>query len=98
MTTLTIRNVPPTLAARISEAAQGEGLNREQLLRRLLIERFGEPQMMLAFIRADRPGEINYQFCPECGQDMHELWFAVTSARGLIGPVCAGCAGCAVTD
>ena len=92
MTDLLIRNVPPTLAASISEAAQGEGLNREQLLRRLLDERFGEPQTMLAFIRADRPGEVDYRFCPECGQDMTALWFAVTSARTLVGPVCAGCA------
>ena len=92
MTDLLIRNVPPTLAASISEAAQGTGESQQQFLLRFMSEHFGEPLMMLAFIRADRPGEMDYQFCPECGQDMNELWFGITSARTLVGPVCAGCA------
>ena len=92
MTDIMIRNVPTDLAARISEAAQAEGLNREQFLRQVLAERFGDPLIVLAWFRADRPGEADIEHCPECGQDMNDMFFGVTSARTLTGPVCAGCA------
>lgn len=92
MTTIVIRNVPPTLAARLDEAAQGEGLSREEFLRRFLAAAFVEPHPFLAWLKTDRPGELHPQSCPECGQDMAELWFGVMSNRTLAGPVCAGCA------
>lgn len=95
MTTIVVRNISPTLAAFLTEAAQGMGLSREEFIRRHLAERFTEPLAVIAWLKADRPGEVDYPHCPECGQDMTELWFAVTSARTLTGPVCAGCA---VTD
>lgn len=92
MTTLYIRNVPATLAASIDEAAQGQGQSREEFLRRLLSERFSEPLAVIAWIRSDRSGETEYDACPECGQDMTERWFAITTARTLAGPVCVACA------
>lgn len=94
MTDIMIRNIPDDLAASITEAAQAEGLNREQLLRQLLTERFGKPLAVLAWLRADRPGEVEFVHCPECGQDNapDDLWFAISSARTLTGPVCGRCA------
>lgn len=92
MTTLTIRNVSPTLAASIDEAASTVGQSREEFLRRLLAERFSEPLAVIAWIRSDRDGETEYDSCPECGQDMTGRWFAITTARTLSGPVCEACA------
>lgn len=92
MTTLYIRNVPPSLAASVDEAARGQGQSREEFLRRLLSERFSEPLAVVAWLRSDRNGETEYYACPECGQDMAERWFAITTARTLTGPICEACA------
>lgn len=95
MTALLIRDVPDALVRRIDEAADAAGQSRQAFLLAHLVARFGEPQPVAGWIRADRQGELlasEGAECAECGQPLDWPFFGVLADGSIHGPVCEGCA------
>ena len=95
-----IRNVPEaTLAALDADAARKRQSRQERLLD-LLNQHYGEPPVVIAWMKADRNGELTLaggsddepDICCECGQDLDAVWIGVLSDGTMHMPVCSGCA------
>ena len=100
MNSLLIRNVSPDTLRRLKEDAERRGVTQQELLTALLSERYGDPPLVVAWIKATRNGELSLSggsddepaLCAECGQDLDWPWIGVLSDGSLHMPVCTGCA------
>ena len=96
MADILIRNVPDALSERIQAAARDGRTSRQDLLLDLLTATYGDPPLIVAWFRADRPGELDADApCPNCGQPLAEVWAGLLSNGQWVAPRCQWCA---VTD
>ena len=94
-----IRNVPEsTLAALDADAARKRQSRQDRLLD-LLNQHYGEPPVVMCWLKSDRNGELNLSgsddepdTCAECGGDLDAVWIGVLSDGTMHMPVCSGCA------
>lgn len=95
-----IRNVDDAILAALDADAARKRQSRQDKLLDLLNQHYGEPPVVMAWIKADRNGELNLSgseepdVCTECGQDLDAVWIGVLSDGSLHMPVCSGCAHC----
>lgn len=97
---LLIRNVPPDTLHRLKEDAARRNLSQNDLILALLNERYGEPPVVVAWLKATRNGELALAggsddepaICAECGQDLDWPWIGILGDGSMHMPVCTGCA------
>lgn len=93
-----IRNVSETILAALDADAARRKVSRQQRLIDLLDQHYGDPPVVIAWLKADRNGELELaggeepDVCIECGQDLDAVWIGVLSDGSLHMPVCSGCA------
>lgn len=93
-----IRNVDDAILAALDADAARKRQSRQDKLLDLLNQHYGEPPVVMAWIKADRNGELTLtggeepDTCAECGQDLDVIWIGVLSDGSLHMPVCSGCA------
>lgn len=95
-----IRNVPDDILAALDADAARKRISRQDLLTDILAKHYGDPPVVVAWIKADRNGELPLaggsddepDTCAECGGDLDAVWIGVLSDGTLHMPVCSGCA------
>lgn len=93
-----IRNVDDAILAALDADAARKRQSRQDKLLDLLNQHYGEPPVVMAWIKADRNGELNLSgseepdTCAECGGDLDTVWIGILSDGSLHMPVCSGCA------
>lgn len=89
-----IRNVSPDTLQRLKADAERRGVTQQELLIDLLNQKYGDPPVVVAWMKATRAGELNGEEvdCIECGQPLDWPWFGILSDGSLHMPVCTGCA------
>lgn len=100
MNNLLIRNVSGETLQRIKSDAERRGVTQQELLIDLLNKTYGDPPVVMAWIKATRNGELALTggsddeptSCIECGQPLDWPWIGILSDGSLHMPVCTGCA------
>ena len=97
MNNLLIRNVSGETLQRIKSDVERRGVTQQELLIDLLNKTYGDPPVVVAWLKATRNGELclagdEPATCVECGQDLDHVWIGVLSNGTLHMPVCSGCA------
>ena len=94
-----IRNVPDSLLAALDADAASKRQSRQDRLLDLLNQHYGEPPVVMCWLKSDRNGELNLSgsddepdTCAECDSDLDAVWIGVLSDGTLHMPVCSGCA------
>lgn len=94
-----IRNVPDSILAALDADAASKRQSRQDRLLDILTRQYGDPPIVMAWLKADRNGELELSgseepsVCCECGQDLVDaVWIGVLSDGSLHMPVCSGCA------
>lgn len=93
-----IRNVSDSILAALDADAARKRQSRQDKLLDLLNQHYGEPPVVMCWLKSDRNGELNLSgseepdVCTECGQDLDAVWIGVLSDGSLHMPVCSGCA------
>ena len=95
-----IRNVPDSILAALDADAARKRQSRQDRLLDILAQHYGEPPTVIAWLKADRNGElaiiggvgVEPDTCAECGQDLDAVWIGVLSDGSMHMPVCSGCA------
>ena len=89
-----IRNVSPDTLQRLKTDAERRGVTQQELLIDLLNQKYGDPPVVVAWMKATRRGEMDGAEvnCIECGQPLDWPWIGVLSDGSLHMPVCTGCA------
>lgn len=93
-----IRNVPDDILAALDADAASKRQSRQDRLLDILARQYGDPPIVMAWLKADRNGELELSgseepsVCCECGQDLDAVWIGVLSDGSLHMPVCSGCA------
>ena len=95
-----IRNVENTILAALDADAASKRQSRQDRLLDILAQHYGEPPTVIAWLKADRNGElaiiggvgVEPDTCAECGQDLDAVWIGVLSDGSMHMPVCSGCA------
>lgn len=95
-----IRNVPDTILAALDADAARKRQSRQDRLLDLLNQHYGEPPVVMCWLKSDRNGELTLsggsdawpETCAECGQDLDAVWIGVLSDGSMHMPVCSGCA------
>lgn len=93
-----VRDVPDFITAALDADAAAKRISRQERLIQLLERQYGEPPIVVAWIAADRNGELTLNdaedgdVCSECGQPLDAVWIGVLSDGTMHMPVCSGCA------
>ena len=92
-----IRDVPDTVLAALDADAASRRQSRQDRLIDLLDQHYGEKPIVMAWLKADRNGELmlndeEEDICAECGCALDHVWIGVLSDGSLHMPVCSGCA------
>lgn len=88
-----LKGVSGALAARMSAIAAEHGISRHEMILELLADTYGEPPVVIGWVRFARRGELDADAdCPECGQPLTEVWAGLLSNGTWIAPRCRGCA------
>lgn len=99
---LIIRNITDSTASNIRQEAERQNISRQEMLSRLIEERYGSPPVVVGWLKLDRWGELDQReeqdnplaICPECGEgvDPADAWLAVIADGRVLGPYCGECA------
>ncbi len=98
MNNLLIRNVAASTLQRIKADAERRGVTQQELLIDLLERTYGDPPIVVAWLKATRTGELaggsddQPAICIECGQPLDWPWIGILNDGSLHMPVCTGCA------
>ena len=95
-----IRNVPDTILAALDADAARKRQSRQDRLLDILAQHYGAPPTVVAWLKADRNGELTLadasddepDTCAECGGDLDTVWIGILSDGTMHMPVCSGCA------
>lgn len=95
-----IRNVSDDILAALDADAARKRISRQDLLTDILTKHYGDPPVVIGWIKASRNGELSLAggsddepaVCAECGHDLDAVWIGVLSDGSLLMPVCSGCA------
>jgi hypothetical protein len=87
-----IRDITEPLNAAIDQAAAAAGLSKQELLLTLLVTTYAEPPAVVGWVKLDRRGELDGADCPECGQQLDEVWAGLLTNGQWIAPRCKWCA------
>lgn len=94
-----IRNVDDAILAALDADAARKRQSRQDRLLDLLNQHYGEPPVVMCWLKSDRNGELNLSgggdepdTCAECGGDLDTVWIGILSDSSLHMPVCSGCA------
>jgi len=94
-----IRNVDDAILAALDADAARKRQSRQDRLLDLLNQHYGEPPVVMCWLKSDRNGELNLSgsddepdTCAECGGDLDAVWIGVLSDGTMHMPVCSGCA------
>ena len=94
-----IRNVDDAILAALDADAARKRQSRQDRLLDLLNQHYGEPPVVMCWLKSDRNGELNLSgsddepdTCAECGGDLDAVWIGVLSDGSMHMPVCSGCA------
>jgi hypothetical protein len=93
-----IRNVSDSILAALDADAARKRQSRQDKLLDLLNQHYGDPPVVMCWLKSDRNGELNLSgseepdVCAECGQDLDAVWIGILSDSSLHMPVCSGCA------
>jgi hypothetical protein len=86
-----IRDIPDNLNEQIDAAAAAAGVSKQELLLTLLVTTYAEPPAVIGWVKLDRPGEVDGD-CPECGQELGEVWAGLLTNGQWVAPRCKWCA------
>lgn len=94
-----IRGVSDNILAALDADAARRKVSRQQRLIDLLDQHYGDPPVVVAWLKADRNGELTLaggseepDSCIECGSGLDAVWIGILSDGSLHMPVCSGCA------
>ena len=93
-----IRDVPSAVLTNLDADAASKGISRQERLIQLLDQAFGQPPVVIAWLKADRNAELRIgdpeegDTCVECGLPLDHVWIGVLSDGTLHMPVCSACA------
>lgn len=87
-----IRDIPVTTSERIKIEAERRKVSQQELLSALLEQHFGEPPLVVGYIKLDRLGDLAIgDDCPVCGEAAQSWWLQVAS-NGEMHHMCGACA------
>ena len=93
-----IRNVDDAILAALDADAARKRQSRQDRLLDILAQHYGAPPTVVAWLKADRNGELTLtggeepDTCADCGGDLDAVWIGVLSDGTMHMPVCSGCA------
>lgn len=85
-----IRNVPDSILAALDADAARKRISRQDLLTDILTKHYGDPPVVIGWIKASRNGELS--LAGGSDDDLDAIWIGVLSDGSLHMPVCSGCA------